>query len=877
MSAGLFLLLAGLHAYAEETDSKTADEIRTEALKAPIGPEGRPFPLAATWAPLSHNFSPEYQLGLIKQGHHLILCFHWPYAETQWGANRKMRLDNFKKYFEPALKEAARLKLPISFQRFQFEMELTTEKKYFELPPEQNPNVSGLDGKLQHMVDPMGPIELWSQLGKEEVSSECMRLAQEIYPDPPLVIFLSNNEHQVLNYHDAEKSKRFVDKYGTGTAVALREKIFAEELIRHYRALQEGMRNGLANENWKKNAKFVAYEAFGPPHLGRYGGWVDSAGFSPESGRMIWQHLGWDGGSPSYYTHDWAAFLTDYNSASIQVEAMNWVFMLKDVLKENHNFWFELSTWDGDQYGINGKREQYAGRGGQIYNADRYQGLLQFGLWLLRPRALRDFRYLESLAYAEAYFLANVKAVDQVYASPLLRKFWRKGELVPNESRKHPYQSALTDELKKKERWYLLETDLESPAKDWGLYTEIPVFPLALVLGKEPQREWLVFAHAPKGARTDLNVTLPGFGKVKINASVTGSFYHVKEQGKSVECVIPGGPLSAIPESSANIAKTGETVSFKAGNVFNPGKVPLDIEWDFGDGTKASGLEVSHAYVKKGQYFVSLTAKNSEGETSLRYLPISVGYPELDKCLLFLPLEKSPEIGIATERVQTGALKWFPEFVGLVFAANTKAFCGLNLGCDWAEDKERGQVLHLSGKGTYVAVHPFYDFELNKQIPRYDALGRNRTVCMWFKADDVERRQVIYQDGSANADVMNIYLDKGSLYAGTSSGKNKDWEGTWLSTPVEARKWYHVAVELDNADPEKLSDCFKLYLNGKLVSSGKALLNRPFWARIGGAWSTRFHDGTTEKKSESLNGYVDNFAVFLNPLSEEEIKKLMKE
>jgi len=870
-----------------DTGEKVAAEIRAEALRAPLGEAGRPFPLAATWAPLAHNFSPEYQLGLIKQGHHLILCLSWPYADTQWGEANcalpkyvKMRLDNFKKNFEPALREAARLKLPISFYRFQFEMELTTDKKYFNLPPEQNPNVIGLDGKVQHMVDPMSPIEPWHDLGKEEVTSEIWRLVQEIYPDPPLVILLSNNEHPVLNFHDAEKSQRYIDKYGTGKDVAFRAKVFSDDLIQHYRALTEGMRESLVSATWKKNVKFVAYDAFGPREFGRYGGWVNSSTFLQQSGQLIWTHLAWDGGSPSYYTDDWAGFLTDYTSSSTQIETMNWVFMLKQAYKDNPNYWFELSTWDGDQNGINGKRGQYAGKGGQIYDGDRYQGMLQYGLWLTRARALRDFRYMESLGYAEQYYLANVKAVDQVYASPVLQKFWRKGELVPNHNRLHPYQVALTDELKKKERWYLLETDLEDPKKDWGLYTEVPVFPLALVLGQAPQREWLLFAHAPRGARTDVTVKLPGFGDVKINASVTGSFYHLKEQGKSIECVVPGGPVSASPSVALEQPRVGEATAFKATNIFNSGKTPLELEWDFMDGTKAVGAELTHIFTNKGLYVVSLTAKNAGGESSVHYLPVPVGYPAPDNCLLYLPLDKTPEIGVTWENVTGGGYQREKVLAGLVFAANTKSFCALNVGCDWAEDKERGQVLHLPGTNSYVALHPFYDIDTNKQIPRFDALGRNRTTCFWFKADDTQQRQVIYSDGSQNANFMNIYLDNGSLFAGISSGTN-DLQGTWLSTPVETGKWQHVALVLDNADPVKLFDCFKLYLNGKQVAVGKALLNRPYWARIGGGWGTRFHDGTkvdknaTSKGTVALDGCVDDFAVFFKALDESEIKQWM--
>ena len=885
----LLLTMFATFLFAQEPDEipmtevglKAVETIRAEVMKLQGDKDGNPLPLAATWAPLGHNFSPDYQLGLIRQGHHLILCFGFPYADTQWGGEnahlpryQQMRLDNFKKNFEPALREAARLKLPLSFQRFQFEMELTSEKKYFDLPPAQNPNVIGLDGKVQRMVDPMGPIELWRQLGKEQVTSMCWRLAQEIYPDPPFVILLSNNEHPVLSFHDAEKSKRFVDRYGTGTTTAFRRQLFAEENIKRYRELQEGMLEGLINDNWRKNARFFAYEAFGPSHLGRYGGWHGTDTFDVEAGRITWPHLAWDGSSPSYYTHNWLGVLTDYTSCSMQTEAMNWVFMLKDVFQENPTFWFELSTWDGDTGSFGGKRYQYAVRGGQIFDADRYQGMLQFGLWLTRARALRDFRYQESLAYAEPYFLANVKAVDQVHASPLLQRFWRHGELVPNNERKHPYQAALTDGVKDKERWYLLKTNLESPAQNWGLYTEIPVFSLALVLGQEPHREWLVYTHAPRGARTGVHLTLPEYGELTVDASVTGSFYHVLEEEREETCIIPGGPISALPVVSKSWVEVNEEVVFSATDVFSGGTGELTLRWDFGDGAQDNGDTIAHAYQKPGFYVASLTVTNPDGDSHVRNLPVTVGKAKLDNCLLYLPLDKSPEVGVATEKVTGGGYEREAGLLKLVYAANTTQFCALNSGGDWVEDPERGSVLHLPGELSYVAVEECYSADYNKQIPRYDALGLNRTTSLWFKATDNQSRQMIYQDGSANADGMNIYLDKGRLYAGAYSTTLKDWPGTWLSTTIDTDNWHHVALVLDSAAQNAITGTLKLFVDGKKVAEGEAPYLRPYWARLGGNWSTRYHDGEVINKSIAFKGVLDDFTVFLKPLNDEEVLNL---
>ena len=112
-------------------------------------------------------------------------------------------------------------------------------------------------------------------------------------------------------------------------------------------------------------------------------------------------------------------------------------------------------------------------------------------------------------------------------------KWWRKGELVPNRARKHPYQAAIPTEYQGVDRWFALSTTL-NPAESWSLTTEIPVFALALVQGEAPERQWLVYAHAPLGARQDVGVTIPDWEQVRIDVPVGGAFYLVTEQTKAV-------------------------------------------------------------------------------------------------------------------------------------------------------------------------------------------------------------------------------------------------------------------------------------------------------------------------------------------------------
>jgi hypothetical protein len=507
------------------------EAIRVEAARPNDDPAGRPLPLAGHWNtgtyPPNDTFDPLYQLGLIEKGHHLLPFLQMP--DPALSANHK----NLTGYYEAPIKKAAALKLPLALLASQWESPLTYDKAYFNLPPEKNPNVIGADGKVRPEVDPFGPVEPWREVGKKWTASPGLRRLQEWYPDPPRVLLVSNNEHAKLWWPKAEESQRYLDRYGKGKDGDFKRKVIAEGWGERYRALLAAMREGLTQSGWKKNTLFIGYDAFGPPHFARMKDWKEYSLYVP--GRIDPSPLTWDGGSPSFYVHNWNNS-TDYTVWSPQVEAMNWVFMLEEVHKLNPRFWFELSTWDGNVDQPNDKRKLYARRG-QTYNAERYGGTVQFGLWLLRPRSVREFRgWTEKRSVQEPYFLAVVNAVDRVHADATLRRFWRKGQLVANRAHEHLYQVDLPPEYKKKDRWFLLDTSLD-PKRPWKLDTELPVFALALVLGQAPEREWLVYAHAPLGGKRDVEVTVPGFGPAKIDAAPAGVFYRVDEKTRKVDPV----------------------------------------------------------------------------------------------------------------------------------------------------------------------------------------------------------------------------------------------------------------------------------------------------------------------------------------------------
>jgi hypothetical protein len=57
---------------------------------------------------------------------------------------------------------------------------------------------------------------------------------------------------------------------------------------------------------------------------------------------------------------------------------------------------------------------------------------------------------------------------------------------------------------------------------------------VARVLGDKGQREWLIYAHATKTDQKDVELTIPDYGKVKVNPKLSGNYYWVKEADRTV-------------------------------------------------------------------------------------------------------------------------------------------------------------------------------------------------------------------------------------------------------------------------------------------------------------------------------------------------------
>jgi len=509
----------------------------------------RPLPLAASYntGQLPEGFTPQWQKEMIQQGHHLLLTFNFPDPGAKY-------TDSARKRYEDVLRWAAEQRLPIGFVCPEWESILYTDKRYTGLAPEDSPLVVGSDGKILDFtvgyppgnkpgLSPFGPVKWWRQAGSDWANSEVLRKLQELYPDPPYVLMISNNEARKLSWQNAEKDKRYVDQHGLGRNEEHKKRAVGDGYIERYRALLDGLRESLGP--WRGKAILGAYGASPLQDMGTSEGWQNETLIVP--GRLAIEPFIWQAVSPSQYITTWNDN-ADYTVCSPQTDAMNLVVQQELFEKLRPDLFWEVSVWDAayDMRKTARQKLKLWREMGQSVTPERYAGLVKWLMWIPRARVVRDFRWWHEPRDPKGEFPGMwpsfsqvVAAVDEVHASPTLARFWRQGQLVANRARQHPYQARIPEELKSLDRWFQLDCDV-NPPWPWRPDTPIHVWSFAYVIGSRPKREWMVYAQAPLGSRNKVQVTVPDYGVISADASQGGAYYHVIEKTKAVARISAG-------------------------------------------------------------------------------------------------------------------------------------------------------------------------------------------------------------------------------------------------------------------------------------------------------------------------------------------------
>ncbi len=513
--AALLTVVAGAQTVNEAAEPRTVAAIRHDSAARIPGDE-HPLPLAASWntglEPL--GFTPAWQIEQIRRGQYLLPWF-W-LGEPPAATARPGYASVFDAvYYGSAIGYLARQHLPLTFEMPPWEVLLSHVS-----PAYAKKDASG------HVlpISPFGPVSPWYEAGRAWAHNPSLRELQRLYPDPPLVLFISDNESAKVTADELRAP------YGVNASKQVngRRRAIGDAWIARYRAMTRGFRDGLGAPDWRAHALFIGYDAFVTPAMGRWGGWGSYSLYVP--GRTEPWPFAWEGASVSYYVHDWAPD-SDYTVWSPEIEAMNYVPVLAEVRRTEPDFWFELSTWDGQQPGQASDKLLFYRARGQTYTPDRYGGMVQFGMWLLRPRVVREFRnWTDDRIRFEPYFDRIMAAVGRVHRNEVLRDFWQHGRLLANPVGGHPYEEALTPELASRPRWFLLDTPA-NPPRPWQLTTPLSVYSLALARGRRPNRQWLVYAFSPLADSGNVQVRIPGYSDVTVRAARAGAFTWVRESG----------------------------------------------------------------------------------------------------------------------------------------------------------------------------------------------------------------------------------------------------------------------------------------------------------------------------------------------------------
>lgn len=844
-------------------------------LKAGNGPMGRPLPVAGTWdagsteysqilvqglkigdtphgrsvQPLDTTPSPLYAISQIKLGHIIIPTFEDVTSRVQRQKPELLYNDpRFTRYFEayyrPALEYCRDNKLPITIRGWNWAADIIGIDNSPSARPVAEAGTARLlrSGKAVGLADPFGPVSRWEEWGTLWMGNEVARKIQEIYPDPPLVLFLNNNEAAMVSISEIDDTcDRYVAIHGTGKDLPYRARAIREGYAERYKALFAAARRAFTQEAWRKNSLFVAYNNTAAQIMGR-----DNGTPGPSNGEVTGQVSfdenegyalhDYDGGMPEFYDNMWQApGKHDAGPWSPQTEAMNLIaYQDAKVWQQNPNYYWSSIVWGGDLPSTAHSRFfryllEDANPPGK-WNMDRYTGMLQFGLWMIRPRDYREFNYRGDLrGFAGLTLKALMESVDRVNYTPQLAEFWRFGKLVPNPvftNKKHyfPGSAKWPQWLKDMDRWFLLTSDANPPEKTWPDRSAadkvgLRVMAMALCLDEAPRRRWLIYAHAPLGSVAGSAVSLPGYGQVSLDyVTQHGAFFLVSEATRQVSTLFRGGkPELGLTASTRYLGQKG-VVKVRP-QVLNPAGGPfIQFTWKVAgqrDKIAANAAEQEFSMTRPGEYLISLEAKTKDGVSALAQVPVWVveKQPAADTIFDVSLSQAYESTGPWGTNETDGTLRTFS------LLPNASSFTKREpvlLGGKFVVDEERGRVLEFTSPQDGVL------FPRTVRTGNHPIGFSDTVVSFHFKAEDVERRQVLYTEGGPERPGRSIYLEGGRLHAGTYVPKVLIGPEGWTSGPVEAGKWNHVEFRISGAQVLDYEGVAQLYLNGKQVGSAAA-------------------------------------------------------
>ncbi len=202
------------------------------------------------------------------------------------------------------------------------------------------------------------PADLWEAAGRGMVlrhwgtdETVWKRLA-EIYPDPPQIQVVSNNEGggkvgvgaAGASWHARRRQAEFQQMFPAPREEGVERLAYAHGYVEKMGAYFRGIRQAMP---WpEERIKLIGYNGFGVNfEVGRWGGWRDGAIPLRQADMYPW--LAWDGAAPDFYVYDWN-YATDEHVGSPHIGSMQAYTMLYPrAEKQVPGYQWQLALWDG--------------------------------------------------------------------------------------------------------------------------------------------------------------------------------------------------------------------------------------------------------------------------------------------------------------------------------------------------------------------------------------------------------------------------------------------------------------------------------------------------------------------------------------------------
>jgi hypothetical protein len=154
----------------------------------------------------------------------------------------------------------------------------------------------------------------------------------------------------------------------------------------------------------------------------------------------------------------------------------------------------------------------------------------------------------------------------------------------------------------------------------------------------------------------------------------------------------------------------------------------------------------------------------------------------------------------------------------------------------------------------------------------------NRTVITVFKCADVTKeKQTVFEEGGRTRG-LTIYVHDGEVYVGGWNRAEYNWDGAWLSAPINSNEWHAVALVIRDGDEAVEDNKFEMWMDGNLIGRDSAgqIYNHSNDNAIGYTKENNvFHDDDGSGDGWFFEGVVDELWILNDALTTTEMGAML--